>query len=46
MVFYPLWTLVSGTPKNFFAIVAAFQNGFFWQTIFSGLRPMPVLPGS
>ena len=46
MVFYPLWTMVSGTPKNFFAIVAAFQNGFFWQTIFSGLNPVPVLPGS
>lgn len=41
MVFYPLWTLVSGAPKNFFAIVAAFQNGFFWQTIFSGLKPFP-----
>lgn len=39
MVFYPLWTLVSGAPKDFFAVVAAFQNGFFWQTIFSGLRP-------
>ena len=41
MVFYPLWTLVSGAPKDFFAVVAAFQNGFFWQTIFSGLRPFP-----
>ena len=39
MVFYPLWTMVSGNPKNFFSVVAAFQNGFFWQTIFSGLRP-------
>lgn len=46
MVFYPLWTMVSGAPKNFFAIVAAFQNGFFWQTIFSGLKPMTALPGS
>jgi hypothetical protein len=46
MVFYPLWTMVSGAPKNFFAIVAAFQNGFFWQTIFSGLKPFPVPPGS
>lgn len=45
MVFYPLWTLVSGAPKDFFAVVAAFQNGFFWQTIFSGLRPFPA-PGS
>jgi hypothetical protein len=39
MVFYPLWTAVSGTTRNFFTIVAAFQNGFFWQTLFSGLRP-------
>lgn len=39
MVFYPLWTMVSGSPRNFFSIVAAFQNGFFWQTIFSGLKP-------
>jgi len=38
-VFYPLWTVVSGSTKNLFAIVAAFQNGFFWQTLFSGLRP-------
>ena len=45
MVFYPLWTMVSGAPKNFFAIVAAFQNGFFWQTIFSGLKPFPGPPG-
>lgn len=44
MVFYPLWTMVSGSPKNFFAIVAAFQNGFFWQTIFSGLKPFPGPP--
>ena len=46
MVFYPLWTMVSGTPKNFFAIVAAFQNGFFWQTIFSGIKPVAAIPGS
>jgi hypothetical protein len=39
MVFYPLWTMVSGATKNFFAIVAAFQNGFFWQTLLSGLKP-------
>jgi hypothetical protein len=45
MAFYPLWTMVSGAPKNFFAIVAAFQNGFFWQTIFSGLQPFPTPAG-
>jgi len=39
MVFYPLWTMVADAPKNFFSVVAAFQNGFFWQTIFSGLKP-------
>lgn len=39
MVFYPLWTVVAGTTRNFFMIVAAFQNGFFWQALFSGLRP-------
>ena len=39
LVFYPLWSIVSGATKNFFAIVAAFQNGFFWQTLFSGLKP-------
>ncbi len=44
MVFYPLWSMVSGAPKNFFAIVAAFQNGFFWQTVFSGLGPVPGKP--
>ena len=41
MVFYPLWTMVSGATKNFFAIVAAFQNGFFWQALLSGIRPFP-----
>ena len=41
MVFYPLWTMVSGATRGFFLIVAAFQNGFFWQTLFSGLRPFP-----
>ncbi len=39
MVFYPLWTMVTGATRNFFPIVAAFQNGFFWQTLFSGLTP-------
>src|SRR5262249_7602472 len=39
MVFYPLWTVVAGTTRNFFMIVAAFQNGFFWQALLSGLRP-------
>ena len=44
MVFYPLWTMVSGTTRSFFLIVAAFQNGFFWQTLFSGLQPAGVPP--
>ena len=43
MVFYPLWTMVSGA-RGFFLIVAAFQNGFFWQTLFSGLTPLPGPP--
>jgi hypothetical protein len=44
MVFYPLWLMVSGTTRSFFLIVAAFQNGFFWQTLFSGLQPAGVPP--
>ena len=44
MVFYPLWLMVSGTTRSFFLIVAAFQNGFFWQTVFSGLQPAGVPP--
>ena len=43
MVFYPLWTMVSGT-RGFFLIVTAFQNGFFWQTLFSGLAPFAASP--
>ncbi len=43
MVFYPLWTMVSGA-RGFFLIVAAFQNGFFWQTLFSGLTPIAGYP--
>ena len=39
MVFYPLWSLLAGAPRSVFAVVAAFQNGFFWQTIFEGLKP-------
>ena len=44
MVFYPLWTMVSGAARGFFVIVAAFQNGFFWQTLFSGLTPLAGAP--
>jgi hypothetical protein len=44
MVFYPLWTMVSGATKNFFAIVAAFQSGFFWQTLLSGVTRFPAGP--
>jgi len=36
MVFYPLWSLLAGAPHSVFAVVAAFQSGFFWQTIFEG----------
>lgn len=44
MVFYPLWTVVSGATKNLFAIVAAFQNGFFWQALLSGVKPFAASP--
>jgi hypothetical protein len=44
MVFYPLWTMGSGATKSFFAIVAAFQNGFFWQTLLFGLKAFQDAP--
>lgn len=45
MVFYPLWVMAAGSPKNLFPIIAAFQNGFFWQTIFSRVQAPPPPPG-
>jgi hypothetical protein len=39
MVFYPLWTRVRGSTRSFFVVVAAFQNGFFWQALLSGVTP-------
>jgi len=36
--------MVAGTTRAFFLIVAAFQNGFFWQALFSGLQTPGVSP--
>jgi hypothetical protein len=35
LVFYVVWAMVSTAPHNFFAIYAAFLNGYFWETVVS-----------
>lgn len=39
IVFGVVWTAAQEQPPNLLVYVAAFQNGFFWQTIFGGIAP-------
>ncbi len=39
IVFGAVWTAAKEQPPNLLVYVAAFQNGFFWQTIFGGTVP-------
>jgi hypothetical protein len=42
MVFYPIWAVGTSASNNFFAIYAAFVNGFFWKTVVANTRiPAP-----
>lgn len=38
LVFYPIWAMASSGTQNFFAIHAAFLNGFFWESIVSSTK--------
>ena len=33
IIFYPIWAIATSGTNNFFAIYAAFMNGFFWETV-------------
>jgi hypothetical protein len=47
MVFYPIYSLWA-TKNNdilFILNLMAFQNGFFWQTVFDAARPAALPPG-
>lgn len=35
LVFYPIWAMATSGTRSFFAIHAAFLNGFFWESIVS-----------
>lgn len=39
VVFYPIWALVAQSPSGLFPVHAAFLNGYFWESIVSGIRP-------
>jgi hypothetical protein len=44
VIFFTIWTLAAGKAIEFALTLVAFQNGFFWQTIFA--RAGPVGPGA
>jgi len=39
VVFYPIWALAASSPHSFFAVHAAFLNGYFWESIVSAAKP-------
>jgi hypothetical protein len=39
VVFYPVWALAASSPNSFFAVHAAFLNGYFWESIVSAAKP-------
>ncbi len=39
IVFGVLWAAAKDQPPNLLGYVAAFQNGFFWQTVFGTVAP-------
>jgi len=42
LVFYPIWAMATSGTRSFFAIHAAFLNGFFWESIVSSTKaPSP-----
>lgn len=38
VVFYPVWALGAASTHSFFAIHAAFLNGYFWENIVSAAK--------
>ena len=42
IVYYPVWVIAASATSSFFAIYAAFLNGFFWRTVVDNTQiPMP-----
>ena len=38
IVFYPIWTQSGATGPSFFAVHAAFLNGYFWESVVSAAQ--------
>lgn len=38
IVFYPIWVQSGSTSPSFFAVHAAFLNGYFWESIVSAVQ--------
>jgi|GEM_PF-3168097 len=40
IVYYPVWAVAASGPKSFYALYAAFLNGYFWENIVSKAKPI------
>ncbi|HKB68342.1 MAG TPA: hypothetical protein VKC61_20945 [Pyrinomonadaceae bacterium] len=40
VVYYSIWAFAASGPKSFYALYAAFMNGYFWQNIVSKAKPV------
>lgn len=40
LVFFPIWAYAVRMPQGPIPVLVAFQNGFFWQTIFDAAKPV------
>jgi len=45
IVFFSIWSIWKGDPTTFALPLIAFQNGFFWQVVFSKAGTARVPPG-
>lgn len=40
LVFFPIWAYAVRMPQGLIPVLVAFQNGFFWQTVFNAVKPI------
>ena len=40
LVFFPIWVYEARMPNGLIPVLVAFQNGFFWQTVFEAAKPI------
>jgi H+/Cl- antiporter ClcA len=40
LVFFPIWAYSVRMPRGLIPVLVAFQNGFFWQTVFEAAKPI------